>query len=161
MADQTDGKLTGQARVNEINQQAEDIIAREPWRVADDEKRGEFITWVMEQQTDRQYHGTEKYGIIFQGNPIDQGIEENLDQQFYLYWAKLYVTFVESQRDVFKHLLESVMENGLTKYVATEIQRELTDAPAEPKIKIYNHPSGTFPAEYDSSAVPEDVEDTK
>ena len=102
-----------------------ELVEKEPWRNTDKETRGEYVAWASRQHMDKQLHGIEKYGYVsFQGNPIEQGIEENLDQLFYLYWAKRQLEFVEGQRNTYRHLLEAVLEFGLTEQIAGDIYKE-------------------------------------
>ena len=116
MVEQSDGKI------NDLDYAILDI---EPWRKAGAVERLEFLDWLRHQNEERQTHSQATYGIIFHGDPTDQGIEENLDQLFYLYWAKRKLAFVEGQRNTFRHLLESVMEFGLTETVAGDIYKAL------------------------------------
>lgn len=110
---------------DEIDVDQELQLKLESWRSADLDDRIKFLGWLDVEYAKRQHHGLDKYGIIFQGNPIQQGIEENLDQLFYLYWAQRQLDFVEGQRDNLRHLLEAVMEFGLTEQVAIDIQGAL------------------------------------
>ena len=117
MVEQSDGEMI---------ESEESILAREPWRSTALEIRADFVTWAENQHHERQAHGIEEYGpVTFKGEPLDQGIEENLDQLFYLYWAKRKLAFVEGQRNTYRHLLESVMEFGLTETVAGDIYKVL------------------------------------
>lgn len=109
----------------EVVEIEESILAREPWRRAGAVERLEFLAWLWLQNEERQTRGQAKYGVIFQGDPMDQGIEENLDQLFYLYWAKKQLAFVEGQRNTFRHLLEAVIEFGLSQKVYEDITEAL------------------------------------
>lgn len=122
MVEREDGELAEQ----------EDLVHREPWRSTALEIRAEYVAWAQEQHTQRQAHGLAKYGpVTFHGNPLDQGIAENLDQLFYLYWAQKQLSFVEGQRNTYRHLLEAVMEFGLSQMVFEKIQEAL-DVPSSP-----------------------------
>jgi len=114
MAERPDGEI-GTFELNES-----DTIRRElePWRKAGAVERLEFLEWLSYKSEERQTHGQAKYGIVFQGNPIQQGIEENIDQLFYLYWAQRHL-------DHLHHLLEAVMEFGITEELGIEIYATL------------------------------------
>ena len=118
MVEQTDGELG----LNIAQELEESILKREPWRSTEKTIRAEYVAWAGIQHLDRQSHGITKYGYVaFQGNPIEQGIEENLDQLFYLYWAKRQLAFIEGERNTYRHLLEAVLEFGLTEKIAGDI----------------------------------------
>lgn len=63
-------------------------MAVEHWRAITPDVRESFTDWADEQMRKRAKLGHERYGDIFQGDPIDQAIEECLDQLFYLWVAK-------------------------------------------------------------------------
>jgi len=93
-----------------ITESKETILSKEPWRLAGGVERTVYVKWAEQQNADRQLHGADQYGDVFQGNPTDQGIEECLDQLFYLYWAKRHIAFLEGQRNQFRALLEEFIE---------------------------------------------------
>ncbi len=128
MAERTDGKVN-------IMSANEFILEHEPWRAAGPEDHIQFLAWLNNEHSKRQAKGMAKYGTIFQGEPIIQGIEENLDQLFYLYWAMRQLTFIDKQQNTFKHLLEAVMEFGVTEQIGIDIYEALgvkTDGPNSP-----------------------------
>lgn len=113
-------------REREVVESEKSIIDQEPWRSTGTKLRGEYVGWAARQHLERQEYGIAKYGpVAFQGDPIDQGIEENLDQLFYLYWAKRHLAHVEGERNIYRHLLEAVMEFGLTEQVYEDIMEKL------------------------------------
>ena len=116
MVEQSDGEIAS--------------VENEPWRSTAIPLRVEYVEWAYRQHEGRQNEGISKYGAVeFKGDPLDQGIEENLDQLFYLYWAKRKLAFVEGQRNTFRHLLESVIEFGLSEMVYTQITEALNAKP--------------------------------
>lgn len=125
MVEQSDGEIINSNSSRKVVESEESILAREPWRKADASDREAFLEWLIDQQSDRLAHGVKEYGTVFQGQPILQGIEENLDQLFYLYWAGNQLQFVEGQRNTYRHLLESVIEFGLSEMIYTQIVEEL------------------------------------
>ena len=101
-------------------------VIEEAWRNTEISLREEYVEWARQQHHERQLIGIAKYGAVaFQGDPINQGIEENLDQLFYLYWAKKQLAFVEGQRNTYRHLLEGVIEFGLSQMLYEQITEEL------------------------------------
>lgn len=63
-------------------------MGSELWRDTSPPVRKSFFDWAGEQLETRGELGRERYGDIFQGDPVDQAIEECLDQLFYLWMAK-------------------------------------------------------------------------
>jgi len=58
------------------------------WWELTPEDRQEFLDWVEDRHTQRNAMGAAKYGRNFEGDPLDQAIEEALDLLFYLWMAK-------------------------------------------------------------------------
>lgn len=58
------------------------------WRLLSPEKREEFHGWLLIQSRLRNDVGRKRYGDIFQGDPLDQAIEEALDLLFYLWMMR-------------------------------------------------------------------------
>ena len=97
------------------------LLNREPWRYAGVVERQEYADWAAKIIPMRTSMGMAKYGQVFQGVPTEQGIEECLDQLFYLYWAKRHIAWLEGQRNIFRGLLEEIMETDKT---ADQVIRE-------------------------------------
>ncbi len=110
---------------NEVAQTDQEILKAAPWREADKEARVDFIAWATVMLTERQIFGQQEYGDIFQGDPALHGLEECMDQFFYLYYAKKNIEFLEGQRNEFRHVLESVVEFGLTEQIWGDIYKVL------------------------------------
>jgi hypothetical protein len=94
-----------------VSEVLEELLKREPWRNQDAQHRNEYEDWVFASVHARSEHGAAKYpGNTFRGIPTEQGIEECLDQLFYLFWARKHIAFIEGQRNLFRGLLEELVE---------------------------------------------------
>ncbi len=59
------------------------------WRDRSKEEIHEFVVFTAETVSDAVNRGKESYpNDTFEGDPIDQAIQENIDQLFYLFYAK-------------------------------------------------------------------------
>ena len=56
------------------------------WRAAGADERRDFVAWVLSTATTRSAAGQSEYGDQFQGDPLAQIVEEQMDSLFYSYY---------------------------------------------------------------------------